>query len=448
MLQGIRFKLSVVTFMLLALITSISSVVVTNVMDGFILGELIKRGFATGKNTATSAAYSLLSGDRLALDNLMVKLKESQGDVLFAAVVDLKGRIKAHNMLGEAGKPFSQAGGESITTGADGATVRKTGEGGVEYFEFGTPIMFAGKRLGDIFFGIDADTLASARSYARKKIISISLAVLILGAVGTFFLSSFITVPIKRLSDGVSLLSSGKHIREIKIVSRDELGDLTKNFNEMAKTITGQRERLEAYSGEVEDAYISMVKVLAAAIDARDPYTLGHSTRVVQLSLLLGKRLGLSEEELKDIEMACLFHDVGKIRTPDYILQKKAPLNNEENVLMMQHSEDGAEILRLVDSLHKHIPAVLHHHEWYNGNGYPAGLQGDAIPLFAAIIAIADAYDAMTSYRPYKKAKSKEEALRELRHFRGKQFAPHITDLFIEVMERCENNHMQTVLEV
>ena len=205
---------------------------------------------------------------------------------------------------------------------------------------------------------------------------------------------------------------------------------------------------MQKYAKEIEVAFVSTIRVLSAAIDARDKYTFGHSERVAQLSILLGKRLGLTNEELKDLEISCLFHDVGKIRTPDHILHKGGPLTNKERLSIMKHPEDGAEILKLVESLHKHIPAVMYHHEWYNAEGYPEGLKGDEIPLFASIISIVDAYDAMTTSRPYKDARSKEEAMEELKNCSGKQFAPHITKSFIEMLEETDINSTQTFLKV
>jgi putative nucleotidyltransferase with HDIG domain len=447
MYQGIRFKLSSVTFLLVAIITSASSLIVVRIMDDFILDSLIKRGMSIGKSASTAASYSLLSEDSLALDNLASKLKESQEDLIYVAAVDNGGQIRAHSTLGRSGKPFRAAGGEIIRTLEDGSTVSRAVKGGVSVLEIKMPIVFAGKKLGDIYLGIDSVTLVAAQSKARRNIMAVSLAVLALGVVGTFFLSGFITTPIKKLAVAVSELPLGEYKKEIPVVSKDELGELIGNFNEMARIITEQNSRLGKSAKELEESYVATVKVLAAAIDARDPYTLGHSTRIANIALLLGARLGLSDEELKDLEIACLFHDVGKIRTPDSILQKRGALSEEENRLMMRHVEDGAEILKLADSLHKHIPTVLHHHEWYNGKGYPKGLKGDEIPLFASIISIVDAYDAMTSSRPYRYAKSKERAIEELKVFRGRQFDPNITDIFVEVLQSHDIGHMQIPAE-
>jgi HD-GYP domain-containing protein (c-di-GMP phosphodiesterase class II) len=155
---------------------------------------------------------------------------------------------------------------------------------------------------------------------------------------------------------------------------------------------------------------------------------------VANLSVLLGKSLGLEAAQLKELALSCFLHDLGKIRVPDAILKKAGPLNPEEVRAIRQHPEHGAEILQLSGNLQRHIPAVLHHHEWYNGEGYPAGLKGEQIPLSAAILALADTYDALTSCRPYRAGRSNEEAMREISRYRGTQFAPELTDRFLEVL--------------
>jgi putative nucleotidyltransferase with HDIG domain len=247
-------------------------------------------------------------------------------------------------------------------------------------------------------------------------------------------LSSYVTRPIKELSQGVHDLKRGS-VSKLRIYSHDELGNLTDSFNQMAELITQQRSDLSTTAQELEDAYVSTVKVLSAAIDARDPYTLGHSTRVARLSVKIGEKLGFSHRELEDLEVACLFHDVGKIKTPDYVLLKEGSLNPLEHHEMEEHAEHGAAILSRAKSLQKYIPAVRHHHEWFNGEGYPDRLRAPDIPLHAAIISVADAFDAMTSSRPYKLPRSREDALRELNRFAGIQFDPRIVRVFHQVIE-------------
>jgi HD-GYP domain-containing protein (c-di-GMP phosphodiesterase class II) len=211
----------------------------------------------------------------------------------------------------------------------------------------------------------------------------------------------------------------------------------------MSSLIARQRVHLNEYARDLEDAYVSIVKVVAAAIDARDSYTHGHSARVAQRSLLLGRRIGLSPEDLKDLEIACLFHDVGKIKTPDSILLKPGRLTLAEQEEMRRHVEYGSSILGWAPSLHKYIPSTRHHHEWHNGKGYPDGLGGDDIPLFAAVISLADSYDAMTSDRPYRKALSEEEALGEIARMAGTQFRPELAATFLDLMGKARASHTQ-----
>lgn len=196
---------------------------------------------------------------------------------------------------------------------------------------------------------------------------------------------------------------------------------------------------------ELEGAYIFTLKVLTAAIDARDPYTLGHSTRVARLALKIGKAVGLSRKELEDLEIAGLFHDVGKLKTPDYVLLKDGPLNPVEQREITSHCDYGAAILTRASSLQKYIPAVRHHHEWYNGEGYPDGLREDEIPLHAAIIAVADAFDAMTSTRPYKSSLTREEAVQELVRFSGTQFNPRLIETFVAMLHAESVQNSRTV---
>jgi putative nucleotidyltransferase with HDIG domain len=276
--------------------------------------------------------------------------------------------------------------------------------------------------------------LYHARAETRRKILAGFGITVLLGIGCIIVLSSVITQPIKELARGVDELKRGRQSK-LRIYSQDELGNLTESFNGMTELITDQQARLGTYATELEEAYLATVTVLSAAIDARDPYTLGHSTRVAQLTRKIGAAIGLSRQELEDLEIASLLHDVGKLKTPDFVLLKDGPLDPHEHREISNHCENGAAILGRAPSLQKYMPAVRHHHEWFNGDGYPDGLRGDDIPLYAAIISVADAFDAMTSARPYKSARSHEEALRELTLFAGRQFNPRLVEMLHQVIE-------------
>lgn len=438
--RGIRGKLALVTLALIALITTGSSLVVIHVLDQSLLQSLVQQGRSLALSASSPAGYSILSGDRLALDNLAAKIGESQQDVAYLAILDTRDTILAHSRIGSVGSRFERVPGTAVAAEPDVA-VRKVSRDGLACFEFNAPILFAGSRLGEVVVGLDTAAFQTAKQSARNKIILISLFALIVGLAGTLLLATRFTTPLKRLSAGVARIRSGDYGVEVAVSSGDELGQLTANFNAMAQTIRQQRDSLESSTRELEESYFATVRILAAALDARDNYTLGHSARVATLSLRVGRRLGLSASVLKELEIACFLHDIGKIRVPDEILNKPAPLHDDEILLIGQHPQQGAEILALAESLHKYVPVVRHHHERFDGSGYPAGLKGEDIPLFAQIVAIADAYDAMTTSRPYRPGRSRDEAVIEIMACRGSQFAPGLTDLFIEVLH--EDDEME-----
>jgi diguanylate cyclase (GGDEF)-like protein/putative nucleotidyltransferase with HDIG domain len=174
---------------------------------------------------------------------------------------------------------------------------------------------------------------------------------------------------------------------------------------------------------------------LAANIDAKDYHTAGHSQKVSQYAVAIAEAIGLPQEKVGSIRAAGLIHDIGKIAIPDYILRKEGPLNDEEWQLIKSHTKLGMEIASQISELAECLPAILHHHEHYNGKGYPNGLKSENIPLEARILAIADAYDAMTSTRPYRKQLLPQQALDELKRYAGTQFDPNLVDIFCKIIE-------------
>ena len=435
MLRGIRFKLSLFVFLLLILTTFVFSLVMVRMLNRTILNEIIKRAESLSKNAAAVSAYSLISGDALGMDHLVFKGKESNSDVEYVAIIDSQMNVVAHSDIKRRGEVFKGADGNSIRENGDGTRVREIPRPSGRFFEVSTPIVFKGKLLGTVLVGMNQTVLLEAQRQARYRIFEIFTIVLLAGLVAALGLSFLITRPIRELSAGVEDLKEGRRSRPLKIFSKDELGRLTESFNRMSELITEQQRDLSRYTQELEEAYVSILRVLAVAIDARDPYTLGHSARVALHSLRIGEEIGLPKNQLEELEIASLFHDVGKLKTPDSILFKEKSLDSTEYDEIRHHPEDGAEILKKVKSLQKYVAAVKHHHEYYNGGGYPDGLDGDRIPLYAAIISIADTFDAMTSTRPYRIAQSKEEALKELEKGAGKQFHPSLVRAFLRAME-------------
>jgi HD-GYP domain-containing protein (c-di-GMP phosphodiesterase class II) len=171
-----------------------------------------------------------------------------------------------------------------------------------------------------------------------------------------------------------------------------------------------------------------MLSALANAIEARNAYSSGHTRRITELAQTAARRLGVDEDELADLELASILHDVGEIGVPDSILTKLGPLTPEEEEHMMRHPEIGARLLRNVPELERLVPLVLHHHERYDGSGYPQGLAEHAIPLGARLIAAADALDAMTTDRPYRSRLATSTAMAELVDRAGSHFDPFVVE--------------------
>jgi len=195
------------------------------------------------------------------------------------------------------------------------------------------------------------------------------------------------------------------------------------------------RRSFELYT-KMRKMYLETIRALAAAIDAKDPYTKGHSERVAETSVALAQDLHLSDRDIENIEYTALLHDIGKIGIDDRILSKSSELSNEEFKKIKEHPIIGANIIEPVDFLKNSYEAIYHHHERYNGGGYPDGLKAKDIPLCARIIGVADAYDAMGSDRPYRKKLSKEKILKEFTEQSGKQFDPQIVNALMLILKR------------
>ena len=206
--------------------------------------------------------------------------------------------------------------------------------------------------------------------------------------------------------------------------------------NRLNEEVTRQTAVAEERSRKIEQMSLQTIQTLANAIDAKDPYTKGHSTRVSQYSVAVAEALGWSRERINDLRYAALLHDIGKIGVPDSILNKPRRLTDVEFEIIKSHTVMGGDILRDKIIIEKAETVARSHHERYDGKGYPSGLKGDEIPEEARIVAIADAFDAMSSNRVYRKACSGEHILGELQNGRGKQFDPRFTDAFLELWQK------------
>ena len=181
-----------------------------------------------------------------------------------------------------------------------------------------------------------------------------------------------------------------------------------------------------------------MLTVLTGAIEARDPYTRGHSTRVTELAEAVARRLGWSDERIESLRLGGPLHDIGKLAVSHAVLHKEGRLDDDELAEIREHPKNGARLLLRVAALRAAIPYVLYHHERWDGTGYPSGKAGREIPLEARVLAVADAFDAMTSDRPYRRALTVEHALAEVERCAGTPFDPRVAEVFLEVFAETE----------
>ena len=200
-------------------------------------------------------------------------------------------------------------------------------------------------------------------------------------------------------------------------------------------TINQMNDELKDKNEELEAAYLDTIGVLRQTVEAKDTYTRGHSDRVSAYSVLIGQKLGLEEKDLHTLKIGGLFHDIGKIGIPDSILLKESKLNDEEYSQIKNHPSIGAHILGGVPMFKDIIPIVLHHHERFDGRGYPSQLKGEDIPYFARIAAVADTFDEMTSKRSYRDAMPLEKVIAEIERCTGTQFDPKIAPVFLDILK-------------
>lgn len=209
----------------------------------------------------------------------------------------------------------------------------------------------------------------------------------------------------------------------------EELESYHKNLEKLVKEKTA---KLQHALFVLKKNHLDTVKVLAGVIDAKDPYTRGHSDRVRKMSVRIGTKLGFNEKRLESLVFGAFLHDIGKIGIKDEVLKKQGPLDPSEYKYIQEHPLIGVKIVEGIDFFNDKIPMIRNHHEHFDGSGYPDGLIGEVIPLEARIIAVPDAFDAMTSLRPHRRAMPLEDVLIEMESGKGKQFDPHILEIFLK----------------
>jgi HD-GYP domain-containing protein (c-di-GMP phosphodiesterase class II) len=279
---------------------------------------------------------------------------------------------------------------------------------------------------------------------ALKFVVVVTFAALILG----YLFAVGISTPIRALAASTLAISRGEFHQRTPVQGAAEISELAETFNSMAGDIEEFIVQLKQAANENHELFLGSIRMLAAAIDEKDPYTRGHSDRVAKYSVIVGQQLGLRAEELDKIRISALLHDVGKIGVDDRVLKKPGKLTDEEFDLMKQHPSKGANIMRPVAQLKEMLPGIELHHEHVDGGGYPHGLEGDEIPLMARIIAAADTLDAMTTNRPYQSGMDLEFAMNRIRQLAGTKFDAAVVDALDRAVRAGKIRLTATVVEV
>lgn len=275
-----------------------------------------------------------------------------------------------------------------------------------------------------------------SKMYSKMKLYG-SIAIFLAIALAAF-LSLKLSKPIVLLTHGAERITTGDYDVIVNIKSRNEIGILADTFNNMTNKLKLYLAELKQNASEIKDLFFSSMETIVAAIDARDPYTRGHSLRVTSISVAIGHELNLSDNDIERLRIAAMLHDVGKIGIRDDVLLKKGKLTKEEFAVMKTHPVLGATIMEPIKRMANIIPSMKYHHEWWDGTGYPEGLKNFEIPLFARIIAIADTFDAMTSDRPYQKKMDKDFVVNKIKGWAGNRYDPDVVTAFLRVYEKDE----------
>ena len=279
---------------------------------------------------------------------------------------------------------------------------------------------------------------------ALRFVVGVTFVALIVG----YLLAVEITRPIRGLVESTRAISRAEFHERVQVRGAAEISELAETFNNMAGDIEQYVDRLKEAAAQNRELFLGSIRMLAAAIDEKDPYTRGHSGRVAKYSIILGDSLGLTAEDLDRLRIAALLHDVGKIGVDDRVLKKPGKLTDEEFELMKQHTVKGANIMRPVAQMKEMLPGIELHHERMDGQGYPYGLSGEQIPLMARIIAVADTFDAITTNRPYQSAMDLEYAMERIRSLSVSRFDPQVVNALDSAIHSGRLRLSATLVEV
>jgi HD-GYP domain-containing protein (c-di-GMP phosphodiesterase class II) len=375
----------------------------------------------------------------VSLQPIYESLKERGSDAEMAYLVDGKGRVVLHSSASATISRPDYARVPIVKSFID-KPIRLTTS--YDFSEVGgsTRVLGTVAPVGEPDWGVvvQKEEAAAFRSVSAvvNRTLLIGAAALLAAVIVGYFLSRAISGPITRLADTSMELAKGNFKVRAGEEGSKEISALGGSFNHMAAQIEAYIDRLVQAAQENRDLFVSSIRMIATAIDAKDPYTRGHSDRVCAYSMAVAREMGWKGAELEEVRVSAMLHDVGKIGIDDRVLRKPSALNDEEFAMIKSHPFTGSQIMEPVPQLKNIIPGIKYHHENWGGGGYPEGLKGEEIPRIARIIAVGDTFDAMTTDRPYQKAMSARYAAEKIRSLVGKRFEPAVVEAFLRAFEK------------
>jgi len=296
------------------------------------------------------------------------------------------------------------------------------------------PLMCGGRQLGTVVAAVPYGTEARHEQAAIFAILVVAIGALLMLALVSWMLAHVAMIPLDRVRQLVRGLQSGEEVERLLDIPKDEVGPLLEAYQGALAQSQDWADRLMESNRAIQELLCGAAEALVTAIEAKDGYTAGHSQRVAETACAVARELGWERAAVEDLRLGALLHDIGKVGINLTILNKTGSLSPEESDAVRQHPVVGARILSSIPGCDDIVRAILHHHERYDGRGYPTGIGGEEIPAAARIVAVADVYDALTSERSYRPAYGPEKAAAILEENKGTMFDPEILDVFLRVI--------------
>lgn len=419
--KTIKFRLTAFFCVVTIILAVLAGWAIFNYQKNSLVHQLKTRAATLVESLAINARAPLLAEDLMQL-SVLVATECKRTEVLWAAIVDHDGMALMHSEINEIGKNLAA----EYNLNKWVPIFRKN-----KILEV-KPIVMDEKKIGNALLSVDAAPIFKRIKELRLALGAVFLFSTILVCVLFIHIIGHSFKPLDTLSHAAMQVGKGDLCVRIQEAGGEELCNLARAFNRMT-------ENLDQANRRIQEGYLQAVMALAAAVEAKDPYTRGHCDRVGYYAEKTARQMGLNESTVMQLLLAGQLHDIGKIGVGKEILCKTSCLTPKEITKMVQHPQIAWKILEPAVFLSEAREAILSHHERYDGKGYPRGLSGDEICLSGRILAVADSYDAMTSDRPYRRRFEKDKALNILEEEKGKQFDPEIVDAFLAAQKHFED---------